>query len=45
MMEVCSASRRGCAVAAIRTLWANIELEEDKDLQHECMVPATLYGF
>lgn len=45
VMEVCSASRWGCAVAAIRTLWANIELQQDKDLQHERMVRATLYGF
>lgn len=43
--EVCSASCWGCTVAAIRTLWAHIESREDKDLQHECMVPATFMDF
>lgn len=44
-MKVCSASRWGCTVAAIRTLWANIESQEHKELQHESMVTASLYGF
>lgn len=44
-MKVCLGSRWGGTVPAIRTLWANAELQEHKDLQHEQMFSATLVIF
>lgn len=41
---VCLGSRWGGTGPAIRTLWANIELQEHKDLQHEQMF-SELYSF
>lgn len=44
-MKVCLGGRWGGTVPAIRTLWANIELQEHKDLQHEQMLSASrFYG-
>lgn len=44
-MKVCLGSRWGGTVPAISTLWANIELQEHKDLQHEQIFSATSVVF